>query len=250
MTGQVVVVTGAAGGVGECVVRRFLGRGARVVGIDRRPSSAAIAGGYDGHPPWIQRDLGTWQAATAAAREVGALVERVDLLVNAAGTFAADRESEDPGTLLPRLLADNLHSAVFLSLALHSLLRRADKPQVVNVASTDGVVASGGQDCEIGVGHDLLYASSKGALVTFTRALAMKWASDGIRVNAVCPSVIRSPMTAKLLGPEGKERELRRHLPLGRLIEPEDVADAIEALGHLAQTTGHLLTVDGGYLCR
>ena len=105
-------------------------------------------------------------------------------------------------------------------------------------------------DCEIGVRHDVLYATTKGALLTLTRALAMKWAEAGVRVNAICPTLIRTPMSANLLQVPGKEDELRAQLPLGRICEPQDVAVAVECLYRLEMTTAHVLPLDAGYLCR
>ena len=132
----------------------------------------------------------------------------------------------------------------------HPLLRRGRRPLIVNASSTDGVVASAGQECAIGVAHDSLYAASKGALITLTRSLAMKWADDGIRVNALCPTIIRTPMAADILAQPGEEEELRGHLPLGRICEPVDIAVAVDCLYRLELTTAHVLPLDGGYLCR
>jgi NAD(P)-dependent dehydrogenase (short-subunit alcohol dehydrogenase family) len=174
----------------------------------------------------------------------------VELLVNAAGAFIPDKFEGEMAGSLDVLWRSNVATAVNLTMGLEELLQNGRVPLVVNIASTDGVVASAGQGCEIGVSHDVLYATTKGALVTFTRALAQKWAGRGIRVNAVCPTIFDSPMTAELLKTPGKAKELSEVIPLGRLCRTADIFAAITAIYSLEMTTGHILPVDGGYLCQ
>lgn len=238
-----VVIVGAAGGVGAAVAARFEAQGREVVAVDvRRPSI--------GQAPFIHCDLGDEKSIQRAANEVSTSFPVVDLLVQAAGIFADDHTARADPAVQSRMWRVNSLGPLRLTELLHDCLRRSKAPSVVFVASTDAIVASGGQDNEIGVAHDLYYASSKGAVVTGTRALAMRWASDGIRVNAVAPTIIRSPMTESLLAIPGKEGKLAAFIPLGRICEPADIADAVEALFALKMTTGHILPVDGGYLCQ
>lgn len=253
LEGLRLVVTGAAGGVGAAVMRHFAAQGAFVAGIDRQePGPAARAGGGE-DALWVQADLARREGRRVAGAALDRWTDGIDLLVHAAGSFAPDPPSDEPdsaGEVLERLWADNVQTAACLSLSLFPLLCRGRRPLVVHIASTDAVVASGGQSCEVGVRHDVLYAATKGALLTLTRGLAMKWAEAGIRVDAVCPTLVRTPMAADLLRIPGKEDELRAHLPLGRICEPEDVAVAVECLYRLGMTTAHVLPLDGGYLCR
>jgi meso-butanediol dehydrogenase / (S,S)-butanediol dehydrogenase / diacetyl reductase len=247
LAGCNLVVSGAAGGVGRALLEYGLARGCSLVGVDRRPSAPL---GDAGRVELLQADLSRWKEVARVGERIGHLLPAVDVLVNAAGVFAPDDHPEGPAGVLPGLLQDNVETAAYLSMALLPLLRRGRKPLVVNVSSTDGVVASGGRGCEVGAVHDSFYAASKGALITLTRSLAMKWAPEGIRVNALCPTIIRTPMAADVLATPGKEEELRRHLPLSRICEPEDVAVAVDCLYRLELTTAHVLPLDAGYLCR
>ena len=244
--GNIVVISGAAGGIGRELLRSFSALGAFVIGIDRKPGDPASKPSF-GELIHIQADLAVPLEVESARRMIEQRTRRVDILVNSAGAF-----SPDSGVNTQSLMAlwrDNVLTAAQLSTSLYPLLCRGDKPLVVNLSSTDAIVSSAGQDSEIGVTHDTNYATTKGALITLTRALAMKWAKDGIRVNAICPTITRSPMTKDLLNEAGKEEELRKYIPLGRLCEPKDIAIAVECLYRLEFTTAHVLPLDGGYLC-
>src|SRR5665213_841376 len=238
-----VAVTGASGGLGRLLVDRLLGRNATVFAIDRAFATPSVGGELR-----IEADLSQPQGLRIAVDTLDLSTGELDLLVNCAAVFTPDTSGDEAWSDVDLLLRNNLTSTVFFTLEIEHLLRRGSSPSVVNIGSTDGVVASAGQDCEIGVAHDLFYAMSKGALITFTRALAMKWAPLGIRVNIVCPTVFASPMTEDLLNQSGKAEELAMHLPLGRLATTTDVTDAIMGLHAMRFTTGHMLPVDGGYL--
>ncbi|MDL1888323.1 SDR family oxidoreductase [Nitrospirales bacterium NOB] len=242
-----VVVSGSEGGVGSAILQYFHGHAARIIGIDRKPMTKPPASPTVEHI--FQADLSRHEEVVAVGKAIGDLWSRVDILVNAAGTFLTDMQVWAQCDQWNQLWNDNVTSAVLLSQEMYPLLRRGRQSLVVNVASTDAIVASAGQSCEIGVAHDILYATTKGALVTLTRALAMAWARDDIRVNAICPTIIPSPMTRELLAVPTKRDELTSFIPLRSLCSPEDVAVAVHALYQLKMTTGHILPLDGGYLC-
>lgn len=198
---------------------------------------------------WLQYDLADFNQATGLVTELSSRHGRVDLLVNGAASFKSDQDVLRNPAELAKVISDNLATTIWCSHLSFPLLRAGRGAQVVNIASTDGVVASAGQAVEVGVAHDTIYAASKGGVVALTRALAMAWAPHGIRVNAICPTITRTAMTYELLSQPGKESELAGAIPLGRICEPADVAAAVLALIPLGMTTGHILTVDGGYLC-
>lgn len=239
-----VVVTGATGGLGSTVASRLINLGANVVTIDRCHTSNAHD--FKAHH----------YADLSKAEEIGKVVDKIskqfsciDLLVNCAGIFLPDAPSGADHDTLDKLWQHNTASTVLFTMALEPLLEKSLMPSVVNIGSTDGIVASGGQDCEVGVRHDVLYALTKGAVVAFTRALAMKWSPLGIRVNVICPTVFESPMTETLLN-DTKCSQLSSHIPLGRLATKEDITDAIICAHSMKFTTGHVYPVDGGYLCQ
>lgn len=244
MTGSKVVVTGAAGGLGSMVVERLGGLGAEVFAIDQNASTSPDLTTYNAH-----FDLGRPSGIGDAVQAISQVFSHVDLLVNCAGAFLPDPSPNEVHSAFDHLWRNNTSSTVLLTLGLEPLLRASSGASVVNIGSTDGIVASGGQECEIGVSHDVLYAVSKGAVIAFTRALAMKWCKLGIRVNTICPTVFPSPMTESLLT-DRKVAELSKHIPLGRLGHIDDVVDAVIFAHHMKFTTGHVFPVDGGYLCQ
>ena len=244
MRGVRAVVTGAAGGLGSLVASRLLGDGAIVATVDRH--SMPSGGGSEWH---VCADLSQNDGVRSAVEVLSRRLPEVDLLVNCAGVFVPDPSHGGEWDALDHLWRHNTASTVMFTLALEPLLAKGMTPSVVNIGSTDGIVASGGQDCEIGVRHDVLYALTKGAIIAFTRALAMKWAPLGIRVNTICPTIFDSPMTETLLD-VAKRGQLGGYIPLGRLATKEDIADAIIAAHGMRFTTGHMFPVDGGYLCQ
>jgi len=246
LDGRVAVVTGARGGIGSAIIEYLTRCGSQTVSIDRLPPDESRAPSTIA----IQADLADQASLVRALTEVERTVRAVDVLVNAHGDFRADSELSGSLEDITKLFRNNTVSLIAWTEGLLPLLQKGTWPLVVNVASTDGIVASAGQSCEIGVRHDIVYAATKGAVVTLTKAWAMSWASHRIRVNAICPTVVRSPMTNSLLAIPGKEAELAAELPAGRIGEPDDVATAVEVLYRLTFTTGHVLPVDGGYLCQ
>lgn len=238
------LVTGAAGGLGETVVRRLQQDAATIFAVDQEFPAPVI-----GNEIRLTGDLANPEDVQHIAAEVSQLVPGLDLLINCAGVFVPDGSPERIYEDIGYLFRNNVTSMILLSLQLEPLLAAGTSPSVVNISSTDAVVASAGQDCEIGVAHDVLYATTKGAVLTFTRALAMKWAPLGIRVNAVCPTIFSSPMTADLIENVETVKRLIAHLPLGAMPASADVAEAIMSLHAMRFTTGHALPVDGGYLC-
>lgn len=244
MTGSKVVVTGATGGLGRAVVARLMDIGAEVFSIDQRSPIPSDLANFS-----HRCDLGQPSSIGDAIQAISYVFPHVDLLVNCAGAFLPDPILNEIPNTLEYLLRNNTSSTILFTLALEPLLRASTRASVVNIGSTDGIVASGGQECEIGVSHDVLYAASKGAAIAFTRALAMKWSKLGIRINTICPTIFPSPMTESLLTEE-KVAELSKHIPLGRLGRIEDVVDAVIFAHHMKFTTGHAFPVDGGYLCQ
>jgi NAD(P)-dependent dehydrogenase (short-subunit alcohol dehydrogenase family) len=224
LEGKVAVVTGGASGIGAAAVALLRQHGACAVSLD-------IAEGCD---------VTDESAVKAAFERIG----EVDLLVNSAGRAARKPAVELPKNEWEAVLELNLTATFLCSRLAHSYMKRRGGGAIVNLASIMGF--SGG------IFPNASYQASKGGVVNLTRALALEWAADNIRVNAVAPTFVRTNLTGPIFGnPEMLERVMS-HTPLGRLPEVEDIAAAIVYLCSPAARciTGITLPVDSGFLAR
>jgi len=249
--GKRALVTGGAAGIGRAIVEAFLDEGARVVATDIDADGLdALRGALDAGErlvtmPADVASAADWERAVALARErFGGL----DILVNNAGIEMLGTVETLPEDAWDRVMAVNVKSMYLGARAALPLLRES-RGAVVNMASING---------RAGVAGSIAYVTSKHAIVGFTRGLALDCAKDGIRVNAVCPGPVDTPMVGRvvqLLGQGDAEAGyaiLRSMTPLGRLIAPAEVAAVVV---HLASdeasfTTGITYPIDGGYTAR
>ena len=228
LRGMVAVVTGGAAGIGAATVRLLEQAGARAISLD-------IATGVD---------VTDEKAVARALGDVEKQHGGIDILVNNAG-----RANRKPATELTReewqAVIDLNLTAVFLcSRTVQPYLKRRGGGSIVNLASIMGL--SGG------IFPNASYQASKGAVVNLTRALALEWAPDNIRVNAVAPTFVRTDLTVPIFSNPDMLKRVMHHTPLGRLPEPEEIAAAIVYLCSPAarSITGVTLPVDSGYLAR
>jgi NAD(P)-dependent dehydrogenase (short-subunit alcohol dehydrogenase family) len=234
------IVTGAASGIGRATAMRLLRDGARVVAVDRDEAGLAAVADLGGEP--LVADV-----TTAAGRSAIAAIERPGQLVNAAGIIRlsaiADVSAED----WDAIFAVNVRAVFFLLQAMQAVLPGG--AAVVNVASTAGKT---GSTVEAAV-----YSASKAAVLSLTRTFAHAWAGRGVRVNAVCPGVVETPMNDVVLAGIARARGLsvaavedarRAAIPLGRTASADEVAGVIafllsDAAGYM---TGQGVNVSGG----
>jgi len=245
LDGQVAVITGGARGIGRATAEAFVAAGARAVLVDRDLEEANRAATALGNAEAHALDVTDEGAVDRFFDALAARSGRIDILVNNAGASIRKPTTELSAAEWDKVIAVN-QTAVFLcsrAAARHMLVRKSGA--IVNLASIMGF--SGG-----GLYPNISYQASKGAVVNMTRAMAIEWAKDGIRVNAVAPAWVRTGFIAPILAKPEVVSQIEAVTPMGRLVEPEEVAAAILYLASPAasMTTGHILAIDGGYLAQ
>jgi NAD(P)-dependent dehydrogenase (short-subunit alcohol dehydrogenase family) len=233
LNGKVAIVTGGASGIGAATVEVLKGAGATVIAWDLNDGPGVV--GTD------IRDLASVEkAADAAVAEHG----KVDILVNCAGIITDNLPADqvDPEDFR-RTYDVNVVGSFNCARALYPTLKATGAGAIVNVASQAALVSLPDQAA---------YSASKGAVAALTRSLAIDWAADNIRVNAVAPTFVRTELTVPIFSNPEVEKRVMEHTPLGRLPEPEEIAAAIVYLCTPAARciTGVTLPVDSGFLAR
>lgn len=242
LAGRRAAVTGGASGIGLAAARLLAAAGARVTVLDRDGAAAEdTAAGIDGAAA-LALDVTDAAAVDAAFDRLGDL----DILVNCAGIALRYAAVEHPLADWEKVVAVNMTGSFLCArAAARAMIAGGHGGAVVNTASIMGL--SGG-----GLYPNVSYQTSKGGVVNMTRALAVEWAQDRIRVNAVAPTWVRTPFIAPLLARPELVARVEAVTPLGRMAEPEEVAQAILFLASpaAAMITGHVLPVDGGFLAQ
>jgi NAD(P)-dependent dehydrogenase (short-subunit alcohol dehydrogenase family) len=229
---KVAVVTGGAKGIGAAIVRMLGDAGVRVSVFD--------LDGTEGSSVDVTSESAVREAFVRVARDAGG----IDILVNNAGRAARKPALELTVAEWNQVLDLNLTATFVCSKHVHPYMKKRGSGSIVNLASIMGL--SGG------LFPNAAYQASKGGVVNLTRALALEWAADNIRVNAVAPTFVRTDLTVPIFSNPDALKTVMEHTPLGRLPEREEIAAAVLYLCSPAARciTGITLPVDSGYLAR
>jgi NAD(P)-dependent dehydrogenase (short-subunit alcohol dehydrogenase family) len=243
--GKVVIVTGAASGIGRATARRLLADGATVVGADLPTTVEDLGEGWT-YVPTDVTDEGAVAALVATSVDVGR--GRIDGAVTAAGVAGGGLAHQVEAEEWNRVIGVNLTGTFFVAKHVIGRLLEQDSVEgergsLVTMASIEGLEGTAGGSAD---------NASKGGVVLLTKNLAIDYGPSGVRANRICPGFIQTPMTADLFSMPGMEEVAEGYLlehALRRYGQPEEIAAAACFLlsSDASFVTGHALAVDGGY---
>jgi NAD(P)-dependent dehydrogenase (short-subunit alcohol dehydrogenase family) len=246
LEGRVAFITGAGSGIGSACAQRFAREGASVFGFDvkaatdARWNEAARVASTSSFTVGDVRSEESVQSALAAVREKAG---RVDVVVNSAGVAGGGPVHMVPLEEWERVMAINLNGTFLVCKHVLPFMLEQGAGSIVNIASIEGIEASEGGSA---------YNASKAGVILLTRNMAMDYGRKGIRVNAICPGFIDTPLfneVMELPGMEGYRDKITDAHQLGRAGRPEEIANAALFLAsdEASFVTGHAMVVDGGF---
>jgi 2-keto-3-deoxy-L-fuconate dehydrogenase len=251
LDGKVALVTGGGSGIGRAICERFAHEGARVAVADWRADSAWETVGRivaaSGQALGLSGDVAEPETAERLVSDTVRAFGKLDILIASAGQELVATAPETTPDQWQRILGTNLTGCFLVARAAIPALQAAGGGSIVLVASQLALVAAQ---------RFAAYAASKGGVLNLARALALDHARDGIRVNALCPGAVETPLLLRQFegqdGPQGTLADLAALHPLGRLGQPAEIAAAALFLAsdEASFVTGSALVVDGGYLAR
>jgi NAD(P)-dependent dehydrogenase (short-subunit alcohol dehydrogenase family) len=240
--GKVVVITGAAGGIGRSLCRLFLDEGARIAAVDKKGISEDLANEFkprDGNIAQAVADVSDPADVARAFASLTSAVGPVDILVNnAGGSDHSTLAGTDPVGWRNEI-ERNVSSAYYCAQAVIPGMLAKKSGVIIGIGSVNGLNALG----------DPAYSAAKAAMISLTRSLAQEYGRYGIRANIILPGTVRTPLWQRRIATDPSILErLRRWYPLGRVVEPIDVARAVAFLASDAASaiTGVALPVDCG----
>lgn len=243
--GKRTIITGAGRGNGAAIARRFAEEGSRLLLTDLRPHPlqevTAELAKQSSEVHCITGDVSEQSSVDRVAAKARELWGEVDILINNAGIALPGHLFEVTREMWDRTIAVNLTGTFLMSQTIGRLIVAAGGGAIVHMSSTNGIVAEP---------DHAPYNASKGGVTLLTKTMALDLARYNIRVNAVCPGLIRTPLTEGLSSEEFLQQYAAKYIPMNRMGKPEEVAAAFAFLASddASFITGATLVIDGGQL--
>lgn len=248
LSDKVAVVTGAASGIGEAIVRLYLDAGAQVVAVDRDPRLNEQLKKQDttrtSRLRCVIGDVAEEDVHAAYVAEAVKSFGRLDVMVNNAGVSCVKPIADHTPEEWDRVMNTNVKAIYWSARHVIPVMKSRGSGLILNTGSISGVV---------GMGNQGAYAPSKGAVVQMTRQMAIDYAPFGIRVNAVCPGVVDTPLLRRSAAESGDPAKFLEGLgsasPIGRIAAADEIAEFFLFLASQRARffTGAILMIDGGY---
>lgn len=236
------LITGGTKGIGKSIAKEFIELGADVAIVARNESDFSVLQNElkTYNLVFIQADLSNLNDLQHVIHEVNQKWGSLDILINNVGTNIRKKTVEYSVDEFDKIINTNLRSAFELSRLAYPLLKKSNQGNIVNISSVAG---------QMHVRTGSIYGMTKAAMIQLTKNLAGEWAEDGIRVNAVAPWYIKTPLAETVLKNQEYYNEVVSRTPMKKVGNPEDVAAAVAFLcmPAAAYITGQCISVDGGF---
>jgi NAD(P)-dependent dehydrogenase (short-subunit alcohol dehydrogenase family) len=238
LKGKTAFVTGGTGGIGAAICARFAAEGAQVIAADLQ-NSGLLAAGVEYH----EFDVTSEDVVRATFSELENRWGQLDILINAAGIEIEETIENTTLEQWNRIFAINVTGTFLTSKYALPMLRKSNGASIINFGSYDGYIADPGLAA---------YCATKGAVHALTRAMACDHGPEGIRVNAICPGYVNTPMLQSFFGESGDIESLKQAVrdvhPMRTFGEPEDIANLVNWLAsdEARYASGQLWVLDGG----
>jgi Tropinone reductase 1 len=244
LLGKKALITGGTKGIGLAIAEEFLMHGAEIFIVARTEADVQNRLKAWRRYKWkvhgLALNLQQPEARTALCDTIKTVWGRFDILVNNVGTNVRKPTLAYTDEEVSQLMQTNLHATFEMCRLMHPMLRSPEGGVIINISSVAGsrVVQTGA-----------VYAMTKAAIEQLTRYLAVEWAADGIRVNAIAPWYIHTPLADEVLKKEDYKQRVLARTPMGRIGQPEEVARVAAFLAMPASSyiTGQCIAVDGGF---
>jgi len=244
LTGKVALVTGATKGIGLDICKVLADAGADIAALGRDQAGLAeVKNAVEAQGRkcvTIEADLATAEGPVTAARQALTYFGTIDILVNNAGIALIDPLLEASTEDWDKTMAVNLRAPFLLARELAPKMIAQRSGKIINISSQAGVVAIDGHAA---------YSASKGGLNMLTKVMTCEWAKHNIQTNAICPTIILTPMGEQVWGDPAKGKPMLDRTPLGRFGKPQEVADCVLYLASAASdlVCGETILIDGGF---